>query len=1139
MGLPRSHNEPFAIKNRTKKLEESVIMRESKTANDILKRTAIGTMVLCATIWYAGAATPQDQAQNIMKETGIQGGLVVHVGCGDGKLTSALRVNDSYLVHGLDANPQNVATAREQIQSSGLYGDVTVEQIKNGYLPYVDNSVNLVVGEDLGDVSIDEVMRVLTPDGAAYIRKGGQWATISKARPKGMDEWTHYLYDATNNAVSRDTIVDLPTHIQWIGEPKTARSHDHLSSISAAVSSGGRVFYIADEGSKASLAFPARWSLIARDAFNGVLLWKKPIGPWEGHLRGFRSGPPEVARRLVAVGDRVYVTLGYGKPVTVLDAATGDIVKAYEGTKDTLEIAHRDGILYLVTGEMDIAEVVRRRSASPPPRQKAVLAIEAHTGNRVWSKSNPDTQELMPLTLTVTEDRVFFQNPDNVICLDAGDGSEVWRASRPIQTQRWGWSTPTLAVYENIVLSADRAAPDSTQIEDRPEQVQWDPSSRGGEAPPGELIAFSAENGEELWRCECREAYNAPPDVLVIDGLLWTGDLVHRKDPGITVARSVTSGEIKKERPEDQDFFSFGMGHHRCYRNKATEDYVLLGRSGIEYLDVDSGKVIANHWIRGACQYGIMPANGLTYVPPHSCACFIEAKLNGFLAIAADKYRQQARPNRTNGKRLEKGPAFGRIVEVSGPEIGVEDQWPTYRCDPSRSGRIETAMPTKLENAWKQELGGNLSPPVAAAGKVFVADVDRHTLYALDARTGDIVWSYTAGGRIDSPPTIYRELALFGSADGYVYCLRESDGALVWRFRAAPEDQRIVAYGRLESLWPVHGNILVLEEDWEESPNTGRNTRRPVAYATAGRSSYIDGGIYLYKLDARTGEILAQSCVNHRDPETGLPPQDTARGVNMPGALPDVLSSDGEFIYMRHTRFDRECVKQEPNVPHLFSPAGFLDDSWWHRTYWLYGTDMSSGWGGWTVAGNKRPAGRLLAVDQSTIYGFGRLNQYARHGSHVGVPDPLLPWPPPERADRGRGNTHYELFACAKDPELSEEVIPATDRRGERREENVSSKWSKPIDLVVRAMVLADDTLFIAGPPELLTTPNGPGNIHAAQAAYQGKKGASLWAVSTNNGEKIAEHKLDSPPVLDGMIAANGSWYISTMDGSVVCLGDR
>jgi len=38
-----------------------------------------------------------------------------------------------------------------------------------------------------------------------------------------------------------------------------------------------------------------------------------------GQLRRFRSGPPELSRRLVASDDRLFVTLDYGEPVTALD----------------------------------------------------------------------------------------------------------------------------------------------------------------------------------------------------------------------------------------------------------------------------------------------------------------------------------------------------------------------------------------------------------------------------------------------------------------------------------------------------------------------------------------------------------------------------------------------------------------------------------------------------------------------------------------------------------------------------------------------------------------------------------------------------------------------------------------------------
>ena len=68
----------------------------------------------------------------------------------------------------------------------------------------------------------------------------------------------------------------------------------------------------------------------------------------------------------------------------------------------------------------------------------------------------------------------------------------------------------------------------------------------------------------------------------------------------------------------------------------------------------------------------------------------------------------------------------------------------------------------------------------AGAGKTAPADVLR-----ADAAGGKPVWQFTAGGRVDSPPTIHNGCAIFGSADGQVYCVRASDGVLCVPSRAA------------------------------------------------------------------------------------------------------------------------------------------------------------------------------------------------------------------------------------------------------------------------------------------------------------------------------------------------------------------
>ena len=131
---------------------------------------------------------------------------------------------------------------------------------------------------------------------------------------------------------------------------------------------------------------------------------------------------------------------------------------------------------------------------------------------------------------------------------------------------------------------------------------------------------------------------------------------------------------------------------------------------------------------------------------------------------------------------------------------------------------------------------------------------------------------------------VHEGRVLFGSADGYVYCLRATDGELIWRFRAAPEDRRLSAWEQIESVWPVHGNVLVQDG---------------VVYCVAGRSMFLDGGLRMLLLDPATGEKLSETILDDKDPETGENLQIHVKGLNMTVGLPDVLSSDGKSIYLR------------------------------------------------------------------------------------------------------------------------------------------------------------------------------------------------------------------------------------------------
>jgi len=1002
--------------------------------------------------------------EKLLKPAKIQGGLIVHLGCGDGKFIADLyRANA--LVHALDASADNVAEARRHIKSKGLYGKVSVEQWTKDTLPYVDNSVNLLIARNPGRISTKEIVRVLCPGGAAHIRTNDKWQKIVKPRPAEIDEWTHFLHGPDNNAVAHDTVVDRPRHVQWIGRPKFARAHEQLASMGSCVTAAGRFFYIIDETSQADIRFPSKWFLVARDAFNGVILWKRPVASWADQLRRFRSGPPDLQFRLVAKGDKVYVTLGIDAPLSVLDAATGRTLWTYEDTDHTRQIICTDDRLFVLidTQPQTTANIesLIRRGVNEAPGMRAIVAFSPDKNSEIWrNKIDP----LVHPTVAVRNDRLFYQTKDEIFCLDAATGKGVWNVDRSLELKghEVGWESPTLVVHDGVVFSADFKG----------------------------IVAFSATDGARMWRGTTTAGYNSPPDVFAIDDLVWIKGKGNTRN-----ALDMTTGQIKRSITIDR-----GYMHDRCYRNKATDRYMLLGAVGVRFVDLDSGEVWRNEWVRGTCQYGILPANGLLYLTPTSCACNMKSKLHGFWALAGR--RAAAGPQASPADRLQRGPAYGRITLAS---VRSDTPWPTYRHDPSRSGISDTTIGKELKQQWRLRIGGRITGATVDCGRAFVAAIDEHTVHAIDLTDGKIAWSYTAGGRIDSPPTIYRQMVLFGSADGYIYALSALNGKLVWRFQAAPGDRRIFANGQLESVWPVHGSILV-------------NDDRIIA--AAGRSSYLDGGIHLYRLEPATGQLISQTVIYSPDPATGAQPK-AIPVKDVRGVKSDILLADGDDVYMRHVKLNFETGSETGAGVHLFTPIGFLDD-----------TEFTSHWSNWWKTGNRVPSGRILSYNKAKVYGYGR-DKYVSGNT-----------------GQWRGGEKYHLFAMDRTASSqSQSPAPSKNRQRQRAARRAKAAaaldyhWSRHIPFNVTAMVVAGDQMFIAGPPDLTKTsgPTGDNALHLqapqeSLEAWKGKKGALLWSVSTETGDPLDRHKLDSAPVFDGMIAADGKLLISLQDGSLLCM---
>ncbi len=1049
----------------------------------------------------------------LLHDSGLPGGICVVVGCTDAELPLALAEHDRFVVHALFADEAELTRAREAIRARGLYGRVSADCCAAGVLPYAESLVNVVV---LGQVrptinsgpSLGEIRRVLAPLGVVYfggpaVEEGtrssfaahlavqakaagfraaervsidGPWLKATKPWPAEIDEWSHHLHAADGNPVANDRLVGPPKHYRWVSGPVWAQSHESDSNLRCLVTAAGRIYYIVNEA-PTSMAGPEsppdRWVLAARDAFNGVPLWKRPVEPW-----GWREWKPSwftprpgvipinLDKRLVAASDLLYVTLGYRAGVSEVDGRTGELLRTFDGTEGTSEILHHDGRLVLT--------IVRDGRAS-------VKLLDVKTGRILWTsktdyagtttdyyrftamRGSVPAAKVDPTLDIATDGRAIgLLDGDSVVCLDYETGAQRWRTAFPlveadytagrIAAHQKVW-TGTMIVADGVILHAS----------------------------PNQLATFSADSGKILWKQPkkfLQHLWYEWKDVFVIDHLAWTwsAELAREKLEGSNGSSSwpvslngydLQSGELKRKVALGKVFKTHH--HHRCYRNKATVRYVLASRRGTEFVDIAGGNHSVNNWVRGTCHMGMMPANGLQYAPPHPCECYIKEKLNAMNALAAARVpRKKAADDDGRGDRLQRGLAYevpATRSTVLPPSTAAD--WPTFRADAARSGSVGTQLPADLKQQWRAELGDRVGPPISVGKHVFVPLVDEHQLVALNAADGSEVWRFCTGGRIDSPPSYHNGRLLFGSADGCVYCLSAADGRLIWRRRIVAEDRRIAAFGQLESAWPVHGSVLI-DDDGSPKPAT--------AFCVAGRSSHLDGGLRMCALNASTGEVLRQQ--THAGPSYSA--DNITQNYLLPeGLLPDVLRIEGDRLFMRAVAFDKQLTRQ-PGQATMKMVGGLLDDAYFKRMPWSMATGGHA---------------RVLVHDQQRAYCLRMFDSLA------GL-DPKVYFTP--------GKEGYLLFA---------------HELGTRK-----NAWEYRLPIRGRAMAVTADRLCVAGPPDVI--PEGD-----PLAAFEGRLGGVLRIVDKADGRTVSEHRLVRPPVFNGAAAANGRLLLSLEDGSVVCFG--
>jgi hypothetical protein len=134
--------------------------------------------------------------------------------------------------------------------------------------------------------------------------------------------------------------------------------------------------------------------------------------------------------------------------------------------------------------------------------------------------------------------------------------------------------------------------------------------------------------------------------------------------------------------------------------------------------------------------------------------------------------------------------------------------------------------------------------PVQLGKTLFVPVAASDCLLACDTATGELRWRFFASGAVRRPPAALalpdgKGAVILGSDDGWVYGLNAADGSVRWRFSAAPDNRRVMGFGRLSSAWPVWASPVL---------HDGK------VYFAAGMLPSL--GLVAYCLDAATGAVV-------------------------------------------------------------------------------------------------------------------------------------------------------------------------------------------------------------------------------------------------------------------------------------------
>ena len=464
--------------------------------------------------------------------------------------------------------------------------------------------------------------------------------------------------------------------------------------------------------------------------------------------------------------------------------------------------------------------------------------------------------------------------------------------------------------------------------------------------------------------------------------------------------------------------------------------------------------------------------------------------------------------------RKAQNPLLAPAAALVCAAVSHAADWPQYRGGPARGGYTAEALPARLSLCWvrharhapcpawrgrsfarsRMRFDWSYSAAVANGVLCFGSSADCK-VYALDAATGRMRWSFFTGGPVRFAPAFWKDRVFAVSDDGFLYCLKAQDGALLWKLRAGPDADRLLGNGRMVSRWVARGGPAV---------------RDGVVYWGAG--IWPTDGVHVYAVRATDGKVLWHNdnsgIVAMQQPHlytysrSGVASQGylavtrdrvfVATGRAVPAAFD---RKTGRFLYFHLSRYGGKTPWGAGGgdvvaTDSVFFSGGYAFDTATGLTYHKVGR-----WAWWKGA---RKNGRRLT---------GKLHKH-EHQVIAATPDGFI---------RSEGAKAFASTLVRKTYQHTREddFLPKPQKRHVLTIENapvMRNRWSLPTQSQIESLVVAGKTAALG--------------MHGSVSLVDCDTGKTTWSAQVDG-------------VARSMAAAGGRLYVSTDKGTIYSFSGR